>query len=92
MKTHTTHTELAKKIQKLNTTIERIEKLQPFSIMRNRKNFLWYSFLHGIMVGFGSVLGASLLIAFFIFLLKQIQFAPIIGSFVQSILENINVR
>lgn len=79
---------LAKKMQKLNTTIERIEKLQPFEIMRNRKNFLWYSFLHGMMVGFGSVLGASLLIAFFIFLLKQIQFAPLIGSFVQSILEH----
>lgn len=101
MKTHTSQTTaelelaksetaLAKRMQQLGTTIERIEKLQPFAIMRNRKHFLWYSFLHGIMVGFGSVLGASLLIAFFIFLLKQIQFAPLIGSFVQSILEHMN--
>lgn len=84
--------ELAKKMEKLGVIIERIEKLQPFSALRDRRHFLWNSFLHGLMVGFGSVLGASVLIALLIFLLKQIQFAPLIGSFVQSILEHVKPR
>ncbi len=81
---------LAREIEKLATSIERIEKFQPFAALRNKKQFFFYSFLHGLMIGFGSVLGASLLVAFFIFLLKQIEFTPIVGDFVKSILANIN--
>lgn len=87
-----TETHLAKEVQHLATAIERIEKLQPFAALRNRKQFFFYSFIHGLLIGFGSVLGASVLIAFFIFLLQQIQFAPLIGSFVQNILEHIGPR
>ncbi len=83
---------LAKEIGKLATSIERIEKLQPFAALRNKKQFFFYSFLHGLMIGFGSVLGASLLVAFFIFLLKQIEFAPWIGDFVQQILEYMEAK
>lgn len=82
-------THLAKEIEKLAQAIEKIEKMQPFAALRNRKKFFLYSFIHGLLVGFGSVLGATVLIAFFIFLLRQIEFAPLIGDFVQDILKNI---
>lgn len=85
-------TKLAKEISQLALTIKQIEKLQPFAALRNRKQFFMYSFLHGLLVGFGSVLGASLLVGLFIFLLKQIEFAPWIGDFVQKILENIHAK
>lgn len=83
---------LAKEIAKIGTIIERIEKLQPFSSLKNRKQFFLYSFFHGMMVGLGSVVGATVLIALLIFLLKQIQFAPLVGSFVQDILTYIHPR
>ncbi len=83
-------TKLAKEVSQLAIAIRDIEKMQPFAALRNRKQFFFYSFVHGLLVGFGSVLGASLLVAFFIFLLKQVEFTPIIGDFVKSILNNIN--
>lgn len=82
-------TRLANEIERIATIIERIEKLEPFTSLRNRKQFYFFSFVHGVLVGFGSVLGATVLIAFFIFILKQIQFAPLIGNFVQDILTYI---
>ena len=85
-------TQLAKEIEKLTHAIEKIEKMQPFAALRNRKQFFAYSFLHGLLVGLGSVLGATVLIALLIYLLKQIQFAPLIGSFVQNILEYVHPR
>ncbi len=85
-------TKLAKEISQLALAIKQIEKLQPFAALRNRKQFFAYSFLHGLLVGFGSVLGASLLVGLFIFLLKQIEFAPWIGNFVQKILESMNMN
>lgn len=85
-------TKLAKEVSQLALAIRDIEKMQPFAALRNRKKFFLYSFIHGLLIGFGSVLGASLLVALFIFLLKQIEFAPIVGDFVQSILENISTR
>jgi Flp pilus assembly protein TadB len=85
-------TQLAHEITKLTQAIEKIEKMQPFAALRNRKKFFAYSFLHGLLVGFGSVLGASLLVALFIFLLRQIEFAPLVGSFVQDILKNIQPK
>lgn len=85
-------TALANEIERIATIIERMEKLEPFTSLRNRKQFYIFSFVHGLLVGFGSVLGATLLIALFIFILKQIQFAPLIGNFVQEILTYINTR
>lgn len=85
-------TRLANEIARIATIIERIEALEPFTSLRNRKKFYFFSLMHGILVGFGSVLGATVFIALLVFLLRQIQFAPIIGSFVQDILVYINPK
>ncbi len=47
------------------------------------------SLLKGLMVGFGSVLGASVLVAAFIYILAQISFVPIIGEFVEDIMGQV---
>lgn len=85
-------TRLANEIERIATIIERIEALEPFTSLRNRKKFYFFSLMHGILVGFGSVLGATVFIALLVFLLRQIQFAPLIGSFVQDILIYINPK
>lgn len=84
--------ELVRELHNLSKTLMRIEDLRPFDIIAKPGKFLWYAFMKGVMVGFGSVLGATLLIALLIFILKQIQFTPIIGDFVQNILEYINPK
>ena len=45
--------------------------------------------LKGIMVGFGSVLGATVFLSIFIYLLAQISFVPIVGDFVNDVIRQI---
>jgi len=47
------------------------------------------SFLHGLMVGFGWVIGASVLVALLIYLLAQIQFVPYLGDFVTDVIDEV---
>lgn len=41
------------------------------------------------MVGFGSILGASVLVALVIYLIAQISFVPIIGDLVEEVMGTI---
>lgn len=49
--------------------------------------FIWFSLLKGIAVGLGSVLGATVVLSALVFVLSQIEFIPVIGEWVTSILE-----
>jgi len=40
-------------------------------------------------VGFGSVLGASVLVAIFIYIIAQIQVVPFLGDFVQDVIKEV---
>lgn len=54
--------------------------------------FIWFSFLKGLMIGFGSVLGASVLVAVFIYVLAQIRLVPVLGDFVQDVIDQIQIK
>ncbi|KKQ72169.1 MAG: DUF5665 domain-containing protein [Candidatus Gracilibacteria bacterium] len=45
------------------------------------------SLVKGLAFGFGSILGATVIVALFIFILSQIQLVPVVGDFVKSLLE-----
>lgn len=49
--------------------------------------FIWFSLLKGIAVGLGSVLGATVVLSFVVYILSQMEFIPIIGEWVSAILE-----
>ena len=46
-------------------------------------------FLSGLAWGFGSVVGATLVVATILFLLSQLDTAPIIGRFIKSIIDSV---
>jgi hypothetical protein len=48
---------------------------------------LWRSFLQGLLTGFGTVVGATILIALMISLLQNFITIPVIGDFVREIIE-----
>ena len=50
------------------------------------------SFLKGLMIGFGSVLGASVLVAIFLYLIAQIQLVPILGDFVKDVIDEVQIE
>lgn len=82
--------ELAKEIKLLSKEIRRMKDMEVIQIFKNKWKFLGYSLLKGIMVGFGSVLGATVFLSIFIYLLSQISFVPVVGEFVRDIIQQIN--
>jgi len=83
--------ELAKEMKALAKEIQKIKDMEFVQILKHPIKLLWFSFLKGLMVGFGSVLGASVLVGAFLYLLAQISFLPLVGGFVQDISSYINV-
>jgi len=47
-------------------------------------------FLSGLAWGFGSVIGATLVVALILFFLSQLDTSPIIGKYIKSVIESIN--
>jgi len=47
----------------------------------------YISLIKGIAFGFGSVLGATLIVAIFVYVLSKIQLVPVIGDFVKNLLN-----
>lgn len=50
---------------------------------------MWNNFLGGLAWGFGTVLGATLVVGILIFVLSQLGNIPFFGNFVNSILDQI---
>ena len=81
--------ELAHEIRLLAAEIKRIKDMEVIKIFRHPWKFLWLSLVKGIMVGFGSVLGATIFLSLFIYILAQISFVPIVGDFVKDVMGQI---
>lgn len=81
--------ELAKEVRKLSQNIRDLESEKIWNLVKSPWKLMWYSFLKGIMVGFGGVIGATVVVAIFIFLISQIEFVPIIGDWVKQIVEQV---
>ena len=69
--------ELTEEIKKLNTVINRLYKKQSF--MR--------SFVNGVFMGLGSVVGATLVVAVIVYLLNQVNLIPVIGNWLSQIIS-----
>lgn len=82
----TVEKELAIEMRKLAVEMRKLKKLEFVKILNRPWKFLFFSFLKGLMVGFGSILGASVLVGLFIYILAQISVVPFVGDFVQDIL------
>lgn len=80
---------LAKEVKDLTVEIGRLKKMDFMQVFNHPIKFLWYSFLKGLLFGLGSVLGASVLVAVVIYLLAQVRLVPIIGDFVQGVIDQI---
>ncbi len=83
---------LAREIKELATEISRLKKMDFMQVFNHPIKFLFYSFLKGLMIGFGSVLGASVLVGIFIYILAQIRLVPILGDFVQEVINQIQTE
>ena len=60
-------------------------------ILSNRKIIL-KNFLGGLAWGFGSVLGATIVVALLVGFLKTVNVIPVIGEFTSQIVEIVNQK
>lgn len=56
---------------------------------KSLKDIMWHNLLGGISWGLGATLGLSLVLALVGFILRNIDFIPVVGDFVYKITEYI---
>lgn len=83
---------LATQVNELTKEISKLKNQEFMQVFARPWKFIWFSFLKGLMIGFGSVLGASVLVAVFIYVLAQIRLVPVLGDFVQDVIDQIQIR
>ncbi len=84
--------ELTSELKQLAKEVKRLKSMELIQVLKNPWKFMGFSFLKGLMVGFGSVLGASVLVGLFVYLLAQVSLVPYVGDFVQEVVSQIQLE
>ncbi|PIE06903.1 MAG: hypothetical protein CSA74_10290 [Rhodobacterales bacterium] len=83
---------MSRELEALRGEVVRLNEQRYF---RHESSFLWiaaWSLTRGLFFGLGSVLGASILVAFVVQMLASIDFIPIIGDWGQQLIEEIELN
>ncbi|MFH1284942.1 MAG: DUF5665 domain-containing protein [Candidatus Peregrinibacteria bacterium] len=80
---------LTKDTKELSKEVKNLKNLEFMKVFQRPLKFMWFSFLKGLMIGLGTVLGASVLVAFLVYILAKISFVPVVGDFIDKILTHI---
>lgn len=82
--------DLSKELTKLSKQVENLKEMEFIKILGHPWRLMGYSFLKGVAAGFGSVVGASVVVAIFIYLLSQFSLVPFIGDYFTDLKNEIN--
>lgn len=74
----------------LRAEVHRLNRHRFIRMHNSTTRLLWFNFLRGLAFGLGSVLGATVLVSVLIYLLRGIDFIPIIGDWATEILTVIS--
>ena len=75
-----------KKIKSLETELGKLNKKKFFKIYDSFWNFIIFNFIKGLLSGLGWVIGATILVSVFTFILSKFEFIPIIGELISKII------
>lgn len=78
--------------QRLGKAVEEALVKDYVYLLHSTYRQIWSSFLRGLFFGFGSFLGASLLVAALLALLQFAGGAPLIGQYIQEIADQLQVK
>lgn len=84
--------ELAEEVKKLTKEIQKLKDSEFLKVFAHPWKFMGFSLLKGMMVGLGSIIGATVLVGLLIYLLSKISLVPIIGDFVKDIMNQIQTE
>lgn len=76
-------------VQQIKKELTKLNNHKLIFIYNSIPRILAYSFIKGLLTGFGTVIGATLLVSIFIYLLSKIEFIPIIGDLVNAVIREV---
>jgi hypothetical protein len=76
--------------EKLGKTVEKLLVNDYIHFLGSTRKQIWGSFVRGIFAGLGGVIGASLVVALLLFVLRYLGGAPVVGHFFQTVSHNIH--
>jgi len=82
-------TVLEDEVRALRDEIKRLNEQRYFQVESSLLQIAFWNIIRGLAWGFGSVLGATILISFLIRMLGSIDFIPILGDWAQQIIQQI---
>jgi len=82
-------TALQEDVRALRDEVRRLNEQRYFRIESSLLQVAFWNVIRGIAWGFGSVLGATILISFLLRMLGSIDFIPILGDWAQQIIQQI---
>ena len=72
----------------LGSIMRRLEESNKALVKSNRKvGSVWWSFLRGVMYGFGVFIGSALLVTAFLYILSKVEGWAFIGNYAHNILS-----
>ncbi len=78
-----------KEIQNIRNELSDIKASLLLKTYESISSALFLQFIKGIFFGFGSFLGATIVVSIVVYILSNFEFIPIIGEWVKSILVEI---
>ncbi|WP_226552132.1 DUF5665 domain-containing protein [Celeribacter naphthalenivorans] len=76
---------LSQDIKELRVELERLNNHRFIRIHNSNLRMMWFQFLRGLAFGFGSVVGASIVVSIVGFMLNQMEVVPIIGDWAKQL-------
>lgn len=76
-------------IDALRAEIARLNRSKAMRLHSTWARIMAFNFVRGLMVGLGTVIGASILLSFVVWSLSQIEFLPIVGEWATEIIDQV---
>ncbi len=76
-------------MEALRRELVRLNNSKAMRLHSSWLRILFFNFVRGLMVGLGTVIGASILLSFVVWSLSQIEFLPIIGDYATKIIDEV---
>lgn len=82
---------LLEELKAIRQELEAIRRHPSLERYQSRVKMIFYGFVKGVMTGFGTVIGATIIVSLFIYFLSQVEFVPIIGEWLKRVIEEIEL-
>lgn len=89
-KAPSTELQLIKEVRALAKEVQNLRDLELMQVFKHPWRMTYFSLWKGMMVGFGSAIGATLLVALLVYILSQFSSVPVLGNLLDNLTSKIS--